>query len=130
MKGLSLFELQEHVHTAPPSESSVCFELLFLHVVYLVCVSVPQLIPEFYGNDGSFLENKLSLDLGRKQNGSFVGDVVLPPWASGNFTRTRTQALAPSFRSLSRQKMTVNVRHNAFSLSAHFLYPVCHCSRF
>lgn len=43
-----------------------------------------QLIPEFYGNDWSFLENKLSLDLGRKQNGSFVGDVVLPPWASGN----------------------------------------------
>uniref|UniRef100_A0A671UK78 Neutral sphingomyelinase activation associated factor n=1 Tax=Sparus aurata TaxID=8175 RepID=A0A671UK78_SPAAU len=41
-----------------------------------------ELIPEFYGNDCSFLENKLSLDLGRKQNGSFVGDVVLPPWAS------------------------------------------------
>lgn len=44
-----------------------------------------QLIPEFYGNDSSFLENKLSLDLGRRQNGSLVGDVVLPPWASGNF---------------------------------------------
>lgn len=43
-----------------------------------------QLIPEFYGNDSSFLENKLSLDLGRKQNGSLVSDVVLPPWASGN----------------------------------------------
>ncbi len=47
--------------------------------------SVMQLIPEFYGSDSSFLENKLSLDLGRKQNGSFVGDVILPPWASGNF---------------------------------------------
>lgn len=44
-----------------------------------------QLIPEFYGNDSSFLENKLSLDLGRRQNGSLVGDVVFPPWASGNF---------------------------------------------
>lgn len=44
-----------------------------------------QLIPEFYGNDPSFLENRLSLDLGRKQNGSLVSDVILPPWASGNF---------------------------------------------
>lgn len=44
-----------------------------------------QLIPEFYGNDCTFLENRLGLDLGRRQNGSFVGDVVLPPWASGIF---------------------------------------------
>uniref|UniRef100_A0A4W6C6D4 Neutral sphingomyelinase activation associated factor n=1 Tax=Lates calcarifer TaxID=8187 RepID=A0A4W6C6D4_LATCA len=41
-----------------------------------------ELIPEFYGNDCSFLENKLNLDLGRRQNGSLVGDVVPPPWAS------------------------------------------------
>lgn len=41
-----------------------------------------ELIPEFYGNDCTFLENRLGLDLGRRQNGSFVGDVVLPPWAS------------------------------------------------
>uniref|UniRef100_A0AAQ5X3Q2 Neutral sphingomyelinase (N-SMase) activation associated factor n=1 Tax=Amphiprion ocellaris TaxID=80972 RepID=A0AAQ5X3Q2_AMPOC len=41
-----------------------------------------ELIPEFYGQDSSFLENRQSLDLGRKQNGSLVGDVVLPPWAS------------------------------------------------
>uniref|UniRef100_A0A8D3D725 Neutral sphingomyelinase (N-SMase) activation associated factor n=1 Tax=Scophthalmus maximus TaxID=52904 RepID=A0A8D3D725_SCOMX len=41
-----------------------------------------ELIPEFYGNDFSFLENKMSLDLGRRQNGSLVCDVVLPPWAS------------------------------------------------
>uniref|UniRef100_A0A8C4NYW6 Protein FAN n=1 Tax=Dicentrarchus labrax TaxID=13489 RepID=A0A8C4NYW6_DICLA len=41
-----------------------------------------ELIPDFYGDDPSFLENKLNLDLGRKQNGSLVGDVVLPPWAS------------------------------------------------
>uniref|UniRef100_A0A8C2ZI09 Neutral sphingomyelinase activation associated factor n=1 Tax=Cyclopterus lumpus TaxID=8103 RepID=A0A8C2ZI09_CYCLU len=41
-----------------------------------------ELIPEFYGNDCGFLENKLRLGLGRKQNGSLVGDVVLPPWAS------------------------------------------------
>ncbi|XP_034022818.1 protein FAN [Thalassophryne amazonica] len=41
-----------------------------------------ELIPEFYGNDSSFLENKLGIDLGRRQNGSSVGDVILPPWAS------------------------------------------------
>ncbi|XP_051910531.1 protein FAN isoform X2 [Hippocampus zosterae] len=41
-----------------------------------------ELIPEFYGDDASFLENHLRLDLGRRQNGSFVGDVHLPPWAS------------------------------------------------
>ncbi|XP_010781480.1 protein FAN [Notothenia coriiceps] len=41
-----------------------------------------ELIPEFYGNDCSFLENKRNLGLGRRQNGSLVGDVVVPPWAS------------------------------------------------
>uniref|UniRef100_A0A8D0A6R7 Neutral sphingomyelinase activation associated factor n=1 Tax=Sander lucioperca TaxID=283035 RepID=A0A8D0A6R7_SANLU len=41
-----------------------------------------ELIPEFYGDDCSFLENKRSLGLGRRQNGSLVGDVVLPAWAS------------------------------------------------
>uniref|UniRef100_A0A3Q1KA03 Neutral sphingomyelinase (N-SMase) activation associated factor n=1 Tax=Anabas testudineus TaxID=64144 RepID=A0A3Q1KA03_ANATE len=41
-----------------------------------------ELIPEFYGSDCSFLENRLSLDLGKKQNGHLVGDVILPPWAS------------------------------------------------
>nr|XP_020480680.1 protein FAN [Monopterus albus] len=41
-----------------------------------------ELIPEFYGNDCSFLENKLCLDLGRRQNGRLVGDIILPPWAS------------------------------------------------
>nr|XP_057915488.1 protein FAN [Doryrhamphus excisus] len=41
-----------------------------------------ELIPEFYGDDPSFLGNHLNLDLGRRQNGSYVGDVALPPWAS------------------------------------------------
>ncbi|KAM6900625.1 protein FAN [Xenentodon cancila] len=41
-----------------------------------------ELIPEFYGDDSSFLENRLNLSLGRRQNGKLVGDVVLPPWAS------------------------------------------------
>ncbi|XP_056155003.1 protein FAN [Lampris incognitus] len=41
-----------------------------------------ELIPEFYGNEPRFLENVMNLDLGRRQNGSFVSDVALPPWAS------------------------------------------------
>ncbi|XP_029385194.1 protein FAN [Echeneis naucrates] len=41
-----------------------------------------ELIPEFYGNNCSFLENNQSLDMGRRQNGSLVGDVILPAWAS------------------------------------------------
>uniref|UniRef100_A0A8D3CFY5 Neutral sphingomyelinase (N-SMase) activation associated factor n=1 Tax=Scophthalmus maximus TaxID=52904 RepID=A0A8D3CFY5_SCOMX len=36
-----------------------------------------ELIPEFYGNDFSFLENKMSLDLGRRQNGSLVIHLML-----------------------------------------------------
>eukprot|EP00064_Thunnus_orientalis_P016373 superscaffoldBa00003231_g16437 len=44
--------------------------------------AMQTLIPEFYGNDSSFLENRLNLDLGRRQNGSLVCDVTLPPWAS------------------------------------------------
>lgn len=63
---------------------------VFLDVLlFLVCL---QLIPEFYGTDPSFLENRLSLDLGRRQNGSLVGDVVLPPWATGELPDDR---LAP-----------------------------------
>lgn len=54
--------------------------------LYLYVSLLLQLIPEFYRNDSSFLENRLSLDLGRKQNGTLVGDVLLPPWASGKLT--------------------------------------------
>ena len=43
---------------------------------------VKELIPEFYGEDPSFLQNSLSLDLGTKSNGSKVSDVKLPPWSS------------------------------------------------
>ncbi|XP_015209172.2 protein FAN isoform X1 [Lepisosteus oculatus] len=41
-----------------------------------------ELIPEFYGSDSSFLVNSLSLNLGKRQGGKMVGDVLLPPWAS------------------------------------------------
>ncbi|XP_020512624.1 protein FAN isoform X2 [Labrus bergylta] len=58
-----------------------------------------ELIPEFYGSDSSFLENKLSLDLGRRQNGSSVGDVVLPLWASdaADFLQKHRTALESHF---------------------------------
>ncbi|KAG5268463.1 hypothetical protein AALO_G00212870 [Alosa alosa] len=41
-----------------------------------------ELIPEFYGKDSSFLQNELNLNLGKRQGGCCVGDVVLPPWAA------------------------------------------------
>jgi len=42
---------------------------------------VKELIPEFYGDDDSFLVNKMDLDLGVRQNGKTVNDVKLPKWA-------------------------------------------------
>ncbi|XP_015250409.1 PREDICTED: protein FAN [Cyprinodon variegatus] len=58
-----------------------------------------ELIPEFYGSDSSFLENKLNLDLGRRQNGTLVGDVVLPPWASdaSDFLKKQKMALESQY---------------------------------
>ncbi|XP_072306632.1 protein FAN [Eucyclogobius newberryi] len=58
-----------------------------------------ELIPEFYGPDFTFLENRLGLDLGRRQNGSYVGDVALPPWASdsSNFLQKHRTALESQF---------------------------------
>lgn len=45
---------------------------------------VKELIPEFYGKDPSFLTNKLKLNLGGKNSGTEIQDVVLPPWARGD----------------------------------------------
>lgn len=74
-----------------------------------------QLIPEFFGDDPSFLENKLGLDLGRKQNGSFVGDVILPPWATGDF----------------HEKLYLLCGRMSFLVEAHLpLFPVCDLLRF
>lgn len=42
---------------------------------------VKELIPEFYGEDTSFLINKQRLDLGHTQSGQLVDDVELPRWA-------------------------------------------------
>ncbi|KAK7270292.1 hypothetical protein RIF29_23324 [Crotalaria pallida] len=44
---------------------------------------VKELIPEFYYMP-EFLENRFNLDLGEKQSGEKVEDVILPPWAKGS----------------------------------------------
>ncbi len=44
---------------------------------------VKELTPEWF-SDPAFLSNSLHLQLGKKQNGSQVGDVELPPWAKGS----------------------------------------------
>ncbi len=44
--------------------------------------NVKELIPEFYMEDKSFLNNALRLELGTRSNGKIVDDVKLPKWAS------------------------------------------------
>uniref|UniRef100_A0A8C7DG45 Neutral sphingomyelinase activation associated factor n=1 Tax=Oncorhynchus kisutch TaxID=8019 RepID=A0A8C7DG45_ONCKI len=58
-----------------------------------------ELIPDFYGNDPSFLLNCLSLDLGKRQGGSSVQDVVLPPWAAdaSDFLQKSQKALESQY---------------------------------
>lgn len=60
---------------------------------------VKELIPEFYGDDTSFLNNELGLDLGSKMNGEKVWDVKLPPWASDarDFLAKMREALESNF---------------------------------
>ncbi|XVF80848.1 hypothetical protein PTKIN_Ptkin15bG0107900 [Pterospermum kingtungense] len=60
---------------------------------------VKELIPEFFYMP-EFLENRFSLDLGEKQSGEKVGDVLLPPWAKGSareFIRMHREALESDF---------------------------------
>ncbi|BFZ02583.1 hypothetical protein BsWGS_05621 [Bradybaena similaris] len=56
---------------------------------------VKELIPEFFYLP-DFLLNKNNFDLGAKQNGVALGDVILPPWAKDDpreFIRVHRQAL-------------------------------------
>ncbi|KAM0064499.1 putative transcription factor WD40-like family [Helianthus debilis subsp. tardiflorus] len=60
---------------------------------------VKELIPEFFYMP-EFLENRFDLDLGEKQSGEKVGDVVLPPWANGSareFIRKHREALESDY---------------------------------
>ncbi|CAI4227406.1 unnamed protein product [Auanema sp. JU1783] len=56
---------------------------------------VKELIPEFFTLPEMF-QNKNNFDLGTKQNGVVLNDVILPPWAHGDpreFVRLHRQAL-------------------------------------
>ncbi|OIT08173.1 PREDICTED: protein SPIRRIG isoform X2 [Nicotiana attenuata] len=60
---------------------------------------VKELIPEFFYMP-EFLENMFNLDLGEKQSGEKVGDVVLPPWAKGSvreFIKKHREALESDY---------------------------------
>ncbi|GMI85758.1 SPIRRIG, Beach-Domain Homolog A1 [Hibiscus trionum] len=60
---------------------------------------VKELIPEFFYMP-EFLENQFRLDLGEKQSGEKVDDVLLPPWAKGSareFIRMHREALESDF---------------------------------
>ncbi|KAJ7522141.1 hypothetical protein O6H91_19G085400 [Diphasiastrum complanatum] len=60
---------------------------------------VKELIPEFFYLP-EFLENRFDLDLGIKQSGKTVDDVLLPPWAKGSaheFIRKHREALESAY---------------------------------
>lgn len=60
---------------------------------------VKELIPEFFYMP-EFLENRFNLDLGEKQSGEKVGNVILPPWAKGSareFIKKHREALESDF---------------------------------
>ncbi|CAA0828066.1 Unknown protein [Striga hermonthica] len=60
---------------------------------------VKELIPEFFYMP-EFFENRFNLDLGEKQSGEKVGDVVLPPWAKGSpreFIKKHREALESDY---------------------------------
>ncbi|CAN6439603.1 unnamed protein product [Victoria cruziana] len=60
---------------------------------------VKELIPEFFYMP-EFLENRFNLNLGEKQSGEKVGDVLLPPWAKGSareFIRKHREALESDY---------------------------------
>uniref|UniRef100_A0A2K5K784 BEACH domain-containing protein n=1 Tax=Colobus angolensis palliatus TaxID=336983 RepID=A0A2K5K784_COLAP len=58
-----------------------------------------ELIPEFYGDDVSFLVNSLKLDLGKRQGRQMVDDVEVPPWASSpeDFLQKSKDALESNY---------------------------------
>lgn len=52
------------------------------HSVLVNNGDLKELIPEFFTGKGEFLSNYDGLKLGRRSDGSSVGDVELPPWAA------------------------------------------------
>jgi factor associated with neutral sphingomyelinase activation len=78
--------------------------------MYSSCLTNPadlkELIPEFFCGDGSFLTNSDGLDLGHRQNGERVNDVVLPPWARSpsDFIEKQRHALESEYVSANLHK--------------------------
>ncbi|KAJ1906949.1 hypothetical protein LPJ81_001058, partial [Coemansia sp. IMI 209127] len=66
---------------------------------------VKELIPEFFYLP-EFLLNRNGVDLGRKQDGTLLGDVTLPPWAStpDEFVHINRQALESEYVSANLHK--------------------------
>ncbi|KAJ2568751.1 hypothetical protein IW140_003634 [Coemansia sp. RSA 1813] len=66
---------------------------------------VKELIPEFFYLP-EYLVNHNGVDLGRKQDGTLLGDVVLPPWAStpDEFVHINRQALESEYVSANLHK--------------------------
>ena len=66
------------------------WNLCFNHIT-----DVKECIPEFYEGDTSFLINKQNLELGTKQTGDKVDDIILPTWANSpiDFLRKNKAAL-------------------------------------
>eukprot|EP01133_Synstelium_polycarpum_P001397 gene1397-1613_t len=62
---------------------------------------VKELIPEFYepSDRGDFLVNQEKLDLGVRQDGKVINDVILPPWAKDpeDFITTMRRALESEY---------------------------------
>jgi hypothetical protein len=64
-------------------------------------IDVKELTPEFFYMP-EFLENMNGFDLGTRQTGEKLGDVVLPPWAPTpeEFVRINREALESEYVSL------------------------------
>lgn len=67
-----------------------------------------ELVPEFYDVDagGDFLQNTYGINFGYRHNGTRVGDVILPPWASGpkDFVNKLREALESEY-------VSANIHH-------------------
>ncbi|GKE06974.1 protein SPIRRIG, partial [Tanacetum coccineum] len=99
---------------------------------------VKELIPEFFYMP-EFLENRFGLDLGEKQSGEKVGDVVLPPWAKGSareFIKKHKEALESDYGSVDidavidpAMKASILAQINHFGQTPKQLFQRAHAKR-
>nr|CAG4710885.1 unnamed protein product [Naegleria fowleri] len=74
-----MLKLQNGKFDAPDRE--FCSIKQTFNSVLTNTTDLKELIPEFYQSTGSFLMNSLNLDLGVRNNGQRVNNVILPPWS-------------------------------------------------